>query len=180
MLKPQTWLHFAYVNNISFPLVFHGYIYLFICGFYGCHILVIYIGYILIMSIFLWQAWCMILIMLWLLNECTMNILTNILYCSYYDKASMLLSDSQIGMRPISSNLLFWPIDYIFVTCFMKFMSCMVVVRSSTCWIICASILSSRLFIISEIFMKFWKMAWKCGSESGVASSELLRKFHSH
>jgi len=40
----------------------------------------------------------------------------------------MLLSDSQMIIRPLYLDLLFKPVDYIFVTCLMKFLSWLIVV----------------------------------------------------
>ena len=37
---------FVYVNMITFPLVIHEYLYLLLCGFYGCSIVVI-----------MWRLW---------------------------------------------------------------------------------------------------------------------------
>ena len=38
----------------------------------------------------------------------------------------MVLSNSQLSMRPLCSELLFTPVDYIFVICLMKCLSWLV------------------------------------------------------
>jgi len=49
----------------------------------------------------------------------------------------MLLSDSEISMRPPCSDLLFKPVDCIFVACLVKCMSWLVGVQSSPCQCFC-------------------------------------------
>ena len=57
----------------------------------------------------------MALIMLLLINEWSMYLWPNWWNGSWYVEASMPLGDSQLSMRPPCSDLLFTPIDYIFV-----------------------------------------------------------------
>lgn len=68
----------------------------------------------------------------------------------------MLLSDSQMSMRPISSNLLFKPIDYIIVTCLMKCLSWLVGVESSPCLINCICIIIMLFSFSFESVIEFW------------------------
>ena len=75
----------------------------------------------------------------------------------------MLLSDSQIIMRPLYSNLLFKPIDYIFATCLTKCLSWLVGVQSSpySSNYICIIIL--LLPFTSKSVTELWVVTWVLG-----------------
>ena len=59
-------------------------------------------------------------------NEYIMYVWSNKLYFSSGCKGEMLLSDSQISIRPLCLILLFTPLDAMFVTCLTKFLSWLV------------------------------------------------------
>jgi len=67
----------------------------------------------------------------------------------------MLLSDFWISMRPLLSYMLFKPIDYIFVTCFMKCLSCLVGEKSSPYESSCTFIIILLLSFSFENVMEF-------------------------
>jgi len=75
----------------------------------------------------------------------------------------MVLIDSQISMRPLSLNLLFTPVDYIFVICLMKFLPWLVGVSLRACSIICFCIVVSLLFYYSRDVIQFWAVYWDLG-----------------
>jgi len=62
----------------------------------------------------------------------------------------MLLSDSQISMRPLCSDLLFTPVDYIFVIFLTKFLSWLVGDQLSPCSSNCISIIIPLLSFCYE------------------------------
>jgi len=91
-------------------------------------------------------------------------------------------------MRPICSDLLFKPVDYIFVTCLMKCMSWLVGVQSSPYSSNFICILILLLSLSSESVIEFWAMTWTLGLKSGTnprfAGTGLRRKvprrMHTH
>jgi len=62
----------------------------------------------------------------------------------------MLLSDSQMSMRPLGSELLFKPVNCIFVTCLMRFMSWKVGFKSIPCSSDCICIIIPLLSFYFE------------------------------
>ena len=72
----------------------------------------------------------------------------------------MLLSDSQMSMRPLCLDLLLKPIDYIIVTCLMKCLSWLVGVQSSPCSTNCIYFLILLLYFSSESVIKSWEVTW--------------------
>ena len=75
----------------------------------------------------------------------------------------MLLNDSQIIMRPICSDLLFKPVNYIFVTCLTKCMSWLVGVHSSPYSSACFYIVIPVSCFSSESVMEFWAVTRALG-----------------
>lgn len=71
----------------------------------------------------------------------------------------MLLSDSQISVRPLCSDLLFKAIECIFVTCLTKCVKWLVGVKPSPCSSIFICIIFLMLLFISRSFMEFLAMA---------------------
>jgi len=63
---------------------------------------------------------------------------------------------SQISMRPLCSDMLFTPVDYIFVICLMKCFSWLVGVQSRYYSSKFISIVISMLSYCSEYFIPFW------------------------
>ena len=96
----------------------------------------------------------------------------------------MVLSDSHISMRSICLNLLFTPIDYIFVICLMKCLSWLVGVwfRASSSIYIC--IIFSLLSFCFEGVIQFWAVTWDLGLKSGSnlrdADTTLGKIVHGH
>ena len=70
-----------------------------------------------------YQWWCMALSVFFPGNEYTLYLWWNRLYCNLWCKGAMLFSDSQVSMRLLCLNMLFTPVDAMFVTCLKKFMS---------------------------------------------------------
>ena len=75
----------------------------------------------------------------------------------------MLLSDSKISMRPLCSDLLLKPLDYIFVTCLRKCLSWLVGVQSRPCHCFCKCIIVMLCKFISESVNEFWAVTWTLG-----------------
>ena len=67
----------------------------------------------------------------------------------------MFLSDSQLSMRPLCSDLLFTPVDYIFVICLTKCLSWLVVVQLSSYLSVFIYIVISLLFYYSKDVIQF-------------------------
>ena len=82
----------------------------------------------------------------------------------------MLLSNSQISMRPLCSDLLFTPVDYIFVTCLTKCLSWIVGVQSRTCPCFCKCIIVMLCKFISESVVELWEMTWALGLKKWLKS----------
>ena len=72
----------------------------------------------------------------------------------------MLLSDSQIIMRPLCSDMLFKPVDYIFVTSLTKCMSWLVGVQSRPCQCFCKCIIVLLCKLISKLVIELWAVSW--------------------
>jgi len=70
----------------------------------------------------------------------------------------MLLTDSQISMRPIFSDLLFKPIECIFLTCLTQSLSWLVGVQSSLYSSNYICIIIPLLYFIFGSFMEFSAM----------------------
>jgi len=62
----------------------------------------------------------------------------------------MLIIDSQVSMRPLCLDMLFTPVDYIFVICSMKYLSWLVGVQLSPCSSNFICIIIPLLYFISE------------------------------
>jgi len=62
----------------------------------------------------------------------------------------MLLSDSQMSMRPLCLDLLFTPVDYIFLICLMKCLSWIVGVLSRDFLSNCICIIIPLLSLCSK------------------------------
>jgi len=78
----------------------------------------------------------------------------------------MLLSDSQISMRPICSNMLFTPLDYIFL-------SYLVGVCLRACSRIFICIIFSLLYLYYEGVIQFFVVTWAMGLKSGSNPSNV-------
>ena len=72
----------------------------------------------------------------------------------------MLLSDSQMSMRPLCLYLLFSSVDYIFVICLTKCLSSLVGVQSRAGSSICICIIISLLSFCSKGVIQFWVVTW--------------------
>lgn len=88
----------------------------------------------------------------------------------------MLLNDYQISMRPLCSDRLFKPVDYIFVTCLTKFLSWLVGVQSIPCSNNYICILIMLLSFSSKSVIKFWAMNWALGLKKWHKSWSHMRR----
>ena len=85
-------------------------------------------------------------------------------------EASMLVCDSHLSTRPLCSNSLFIPIDYIFMLCLTKWFSWLVVVQPSSyssnyfCTII------SLLYFCSEDVIILWVVTLDLGVKKWLKS----------
>ena len=77
----------------------------------------------------------------------------------------MLLSNSQLSMRPLCSDLLFTLVDYIFVICLTKCLSWLVRVQSRSHSSDCIYTVISLLFYCSKDVIQFWAVTWAMGSK---------------
>jgi len=82
----------------------------------------------------------------------------------------MLLIDSHLSMRPLCLDLLFTPVDYIFVICLTKCMSWLVGFKSRSNSSNCIFTVISMLSYYSEGVIQFWAVAWALGLEKWLKS----------
>jgi len=75
----------------------------------------------------------------------------------------MVLSDSQISMRSLRLNMLFTPVDYIFVICLTKCLSWLVGVWLRACSTIFFCMIVSLLIYCSGDVIQFWGVTWAMG-----------------
>jgi len=80
----------------------------------------------------------------------------------------MLLSDSQINMRSLWLDMLFTPIDYIFVTCLTKLLSWLVGVQSRPYHCFCKCIIIILCKFISKSVIEFWVVTWAQANKSNI------------
>ena len=128
MWKSHLGFRFCIINGRLFLLVFYEH-------FYGLYVVWVYIheyfyfyyfGYICV----LWRQLCNDFTIFLLVIEWSMYLWTNAWNGSWCVEESIVLSDSKLCMRPLCSELLFTPVNYIFVMCLTKWLSCLVGVQS--------------------------------------------------
>ncbi len=78
-------------------------------------------------------------------------------------EASMILSNSQLSMRPLCSKLLITLVEYTFAICLMKCLSWIVGVQSRSWTSFYFSTVLSMLFYWSEEMVQFWAVTWALG-----------------
>lgn len=89
---------------------------------------------------------------------------------SWWVEASMILSDFQLGMRPLCSKLLFRPVDYIFAICLTKCMSWLLGVKWRSWTSICFSTVISMLFYWYEDMVQLLVVTWALGLKKWLKS----------
>jgi len=82
----------------------------------------------------------------------------------------MSLRDSQQSMRPLCSDLLFTPVDYIFVKCLTKCMSRIIGVQSISYSSNFIFTVISLLYYYSEGVIQFWEVNWALGLKKWLKS----------
>ena len=110
-------------NEELIPLVFGMQMYWFLCGLYCYCIHGIYVVIVLVISMYLisddvWLYLCFLPV-----NEYPMYLWSNRLYFILWCRGAMILSYSRICKRSSCLNMLFLPVDAMFVTCLTKCMS---------------------------------------------------------
>jgi len=78
----------------------------------------------------------------------------------------MILSNYQISMIPLCSDMLFKLVDYIFVICLTKCLSWLVGVKSIPCHCFFKCIIFMLCKFISESVIEFWVVTWALGLKS--------------
>jgi len=84
----------------------------------------------------------------------------------------MVLRNYQISMRLLCLNMLFTPIDCIFVICLKKLLSWLVGVRLRACSSIYFFIIVSLLSYCSENVIQFWVVTCALGLKRWLKSQE--------
>jgi len=72
----------------------------------------------------------------------------------------MPLSNCEMSMRPLCSNMFFKHVYYIIMTCLTKFLSWLVGVQSSPCSSNCICILTMSLSSSPENVIYLWEVTW--------------------
>ena len=82
----------------------------------------------------------------------------------------MSLSDYQRSMRPLCLDMLFTPVDYIFMIYLMKWLSWLVGVQSRACSSTCNYIIISMLSLCSEGCIELQAVTWALGLKKWLES----------
>lgn len=135
---------------LSIWLYFHEYL----CPYYASYVCVLWYQPSFFLLVIEWSLY------LWP-NRCNGS------WCAM---ASMVLSDSQLSMRPLCSELLIAPIDYTFAICLTKCMSWLVGAQSSFWKCIFFSTVISILFYGSKEMVQFWEVTWALGLKKWLKS----------
>ena len=160
--KSQTWLAFASLIWGYFSLLIHE---------YYTSLFVDYMDVVsLVFLLLLWWIWtCIMTVAMYgshdvlLVNEWTMYLSPNRWNYTYCFEASMLLSNSQISMRPLFPVLLLRPVALMFVTYLINLLSWLVGVQSSPCWCFFKCIFVPLWNLIYEGGIEFWVVTWALG-----------------
>ena len=109
----------------------------------------------------------MVVIMFLLVIEWSIYIWPNGWNGSWCVEASMVLSDSQLSLRPLCTKLLITHIDYTLAICLTKCLSRLLGIQSRSWKSIIFSTIISMLFYWYKEMVQFWVVTWALGLKSG-------------